>query len=110
MRPSPTHRHAPRPILGSASAVDPTGAGPGQRPAQRPQGRSPELFQGLHTRKGNFTGLGPLPGLALSSTLPRPQQWGQASAHAVSRLERHAAQCKKCTVQPRWVVERVLYI
>lgn len=69
MRPSPNHR-PPRPILVSASAVDPTGAGPGQRPAQRPQGRSPELFQGLHTRKGNFTGLGPLPGLALSSTPP----------------------------------------
>ena len=59
---SPTHRHTPRPVLGSASAVDPTGARPGQRPARRSRGWSPELFQGLHTRTGNFTGSGPLPG------------------------------------------------
>lgn len=58
MRPPPAPRHAPRPVLGSASTVDPTEARPGQCPAQRPRGRSPELFQGLHTRKGNFTGSG----------------------------------------------------
>lgn len=99
----------PRPALGSASVVDPTGAWARTAPSLVfPGDGAPSSSRVFTLRKETPRAVA----AAHATPAFTPSTGGGTGlcAQPVSQLERRVTQCKKCTVQPRWLVERVLYI